>query len=174
MDPEVYREMLAHMAESQAAPKAGPQPRRIRIYLVDTRDEINGRPMEVNRTDAREWLAAGLAKRTPFNDAATNELVQPSEYRQPEDQSMVPLAFNPNTGRYEPAPATVAPAGADLGALVEKEVARRLKSASVEANKDSAGDSQSLEALRAEWQQKNPNKKAPPAAKEAWFLKNLA
>lgn len=172
MDPEAYSEMLAALAAQQATPTGKPLPRRTRIYLMDEqRPDIHGRPMEVTRASAREWVKGGLAKPEPFSEAATGHLVTPMEYRPPEKASMVPLAFNPNSGRYEPAPGAVT-SGLDSDALerlVAAEVERRMAAAS------SSGPSEEteLERLRKQWLAENEGKKYPPAAREAWFRKEL-
>ena len=172
------QDLIAQIAATMQSPTTGPLPRRTKIYLKDDRPEINGRPMEVFRADAKEWIRNGLASATPFNEAAKGEPVQPSEYRRPVTAPSGPptLTWNPNAGRWDftQPEAALAPA---VPMAAPSESGRAAAAPPVEgraAEEPPAQPADTLDELRATWQAQNPDRKAPPAAKEAWFQKRIA
>lgn len=167
--------LLQALADAQKAPDTAPQPRRVRVYLdCEDRPEIHGRPMSVHRVDAREWITKGLARSEPFVESSAGVLVQPTEYRKPIAPPSGPpaMVFNPNTARYEPVPPGMpVPESAEVAALKAQIAALQVEKAVSQA---ATKAKPTLQELKAEWAKRNPDKKAPPAAKRAWYEKSLA
>lgn len=164
------QDLIAQIAATMQRPTTGPLPRRTTIYLTcEDRPELHGRPMEVFRADAKEWVRGGLASATPFNEAATGTPVQPSEYRQPVTAPSGPptMVWNQNAGRWD-----FTQPEAALAPPVPFAASPVTPVAPIEPPAEQSADD-GLDELRAQWQAQNPDKKAPPAAKAAWFARRL-